>query len=213
MTKRYWGGCLLMTTFLMLNVGLQGISQERRDASEGEITHRVYFDIEIDGEEAGRIVFGLFGKEVPRTAENFRALCTGEKGDGKSGKPLHFKGSKFHRIIPDFMLQGGDFTAGDGTGGESIYGEKFADENFIFRHDGPGVLSMANAGVNTNGSQFFITTVKTAWLDGNHVVFGRVIEGMDIVSKIESKGSRTGTPAASVVIADCGELNDEDNDG
>jgi len=170
------------------------------------ITNHVFFDIEIGGEAVGRITMGLYGKTVPKTVENFRALATGEKGMGKSGKPLHFKGSKFHRVIPQFMLQGGDFTNGDGTGGESIYGEKFADENFKLKHTGPGVLSMANAGPGTNGSQFFICTVKTPWLDGRHVVFGKVIDGMDIVKKVEAVGSQSGKTSKSVVIIDSGEL-------
>lgn len=167
---------------------------------------KVFFDVTIGGKAAGRIVFELFNDVVPKTAENFRCLCTGEKGTGKSGKPLHFKGSKFHRVIPNFMLQGGDFTRGNGTGGESIYGEKFADENFKLKHTEPGLLSMANAGPNTNGSQFFVTTVVTSWLDGKHVVFGKVTEGMDVVKEVEKQGSQSGKPANDVVIQDCGQL-------
>lgn len=167
---------------------------------------RVFFDITLDGAPAGRIVFELFSDVTPKTAENFRALCTGEKGNGRSGKPLHYKGSGFHRVITQFMCQGGDFTAGNGTGGESIYGEKFADENFKLKHDVPGLLSMANAGPGTNGSQFFITTVVTPWLDGKHVVFGKVVEGMDVVKKMEAVGSRSGSTSKKVVIADSGEL-------
>eukprot|EP00026_Physarum_polycephalum_P017195 Phypoly_transcript_18343.p1 GENE.Phypoly_transcript_18343~~Phypoly_transcript_18343.p1 ORF type:complete len:183 (+),score=36.70 Phypoly_transcript_18343:36-551(+) len=167
---------------------------------------KVFFDISINGSPAGRITFELFADVVPKTAENFRALCTGEKGIGRKGKPLTYKGSSFHRIIPQFMLQGGDFTAGNGTGGESIYGEKFADENFKLKHTGPFFLSMANSGPNTNGSQFFITTVVTQWLDGKHVVFGKVLEGQDVVKKIEGYGSQSGKPSATVTIANSGQL-------
>ncbi|MGB1254046.1 MAG: peptidylprolyl isomerase [Candidatus Promineifilaceae bacterium] len=166
----------------------------------------VFFDITIGNVAAGRIEFELFEDVVPLTANNFRALCTGEKGKGKSGKPLHFKGSKFHRVIPQFMLQGGDFTRGNGTGGESIYGAKFNDENFKLSHTVEGLLSMANAGRNTNGSQFFITTVPCPWLDGKHVVFGKVTAGMDVVKRVEGVGSRSGATRSNVLIADCGEI-------
>ena len=168
---------------------------------------RVFFDITIGGEAAGRIIFELHSDTVPKTAENFRALCTGEKGTGRSGKPLHFKGSSFHRIIPGFMCQGGDFTKGNGTGGESIYGDKFEDENFDLRHRGSGILSMANAGPGTNGSQFFICTAETPWLDGKHVVFGRVAEGSEVVAAMEAVGSGGGATSKPVMIADCGELD------
>jgi peptidylprolyl isomerase len=144
---------------------------------------------------------------VPKTAENFRALCTGEKGTGTQGKPLHFKGSTFHRVIPGFMCQGGDFTRGNGTGGESIYGNKFADENFALKHTGPGILSMANAGPNTNGSQFFLCTAETGWLDGKHCVFGSVTSGMDVVKKVESYGSDSGATRARIVVDNCGQLS------
>ncbi|KAJ2819208.1 peptidyl-prolyl cis-trans isomerase cpr6 [Coemansia erecta] len=175
---------------------------------------RVFFDITIGGSPAGRVVMELYKDKVPKTAENFRALCTGEKGKGQSGKPLSYKGSTFHRVIPQFMIQGGDFTAGNGTGGESIYGEKFADEAFPYKHDRPYLLSMANAGPNTNGSQFFVTTVNTPHLDGKHVVFGQVLKGRYVVKAIE--GTKTGAsdvPVAPVVIANCGELQPGEDDG
>ncbi|KAE8538134.1 peptidyl-prolyl cis-trans isomerase [Cryptococcus gattii VGV] len=173
------------------------MSFARRFVSTASTMSQVYFDIAINNAPAGRITFKLFDDVVPKTARNFRELCTGQNGFG-------YAGSGFHRVIPQFMLQGGDFTNHNGTGGKSIYGNKFADENFKLRHDRPFLLSMANAGPNTNGSQFFITTVVTSWLDGKHCVFGEVTSGQELVKKIESYGSDSGKPKAKITITASG---------
>jgi len=183
---------------MQYSVNADGTESQLASLANGnDITKKVYFDVSIDGKDAGRVVMGLYGSALPKTTQNFVEWCSGREDGG-------YARSKFHRIIPGFMIQGGDFTRGDGTGGKSIYGEKFADENFNYKHTKPGMLSMANSGQDTNGSQFFITTDKTPWLDGKHVVFGEVVKGMDVVRNMERQGSQSGTTSTTVTIAASG---------
>ena len=173
---------------------------------EPEATEKAFFDVTIDGVDVGTITFGLFGDVVPITVKNFAELCSGEAGDDAHGVPLWYKGSPFHRLIPGFMAQGGDFTNGDGTGGESIYGPSFDDENFDIKFTKPYQLAMANAGPNTNGSQFFITFEATTWLDGHHVIFGEVLDGFDVVDQLENIGTQSGAPTKTAIVANSGRL-------
>jgi cyclophilin family peptidyl-prolyl cis-trans isomerase len=221
----FWSGLsrieqvILGAVTLLIVLGFLGLDGGKPDTKLVELADatkednpRVYFDIVIGDNAAGRIVMELFTTVTPKTCENFRCLCTGEKGIGPtSGKPLYFKGSHFHRVIPSFMCQGGDFTRGNGTGGESIYGNKFDDEWEIghINHTSPGLLSMANSGPNTNGSQFFITTAAAHWLNNKHVVFGRVEEGFEVIKAMEACGSGVGQPSKKLIIKDCGEIKKE----
>lgn len=198
---------VLLSICLILAISSSKRDEERTEDEEYEVTQRVYLDVDIDGQRLGRIVIGLYGQVVPKTVENFRALCTGEKGKSASGTALHYKGTPFHRIISGFVVQGGDIVHGDGKGSESIYGGTFPDENFKIKQSHAGTVSMANFGPDSNGSQFFITTVKASWLDKEHVVFGKVIQGMDTVYAIEGgAGTYNGKPRKKVIIADSGEI-------
>lgn len=200
MAKRMNSFAMIVTASTLV-AGLAFADADTDQTAEASGNPKVAMDVSIGGEPAGTIEFELFADTVPKTAENFRALCTGEKGDD-----LSYAGSPFHRIIPGFMIQGGDFTRGNGSGGKSIYGRKFDDENFKLKHTKPGLLSMANSGPDSNGSQFFITVAPTPWLDGKHVVFGEVTDGMDVVEKMEATGSRSGRTSAPVELESCREL-------
>ncbi|XP_019167075.1 PREDICTED: peptidyl-prolyl cis-trans isomerase CYP21-1 [Ipomoea nil] len=208
---------IFLLALVLIYFASSSFHQEEEKVEEVfEVTHRVFLDVDIDKQRVGRIVIGLYGKVVPKTTENFRALCTGEMGKTANGITLHYKGTPFHRIIPGFMIQGGDIAYRDGRGNDSIYGGSFPDENLKIRHSHPGVVSMVNFGRDSNGCQFFITTVKASWLDGEHVVFGKVIEGMDTVYAVEGgAGTYSGKPRKKVIIADSGEIPksqwDEDN--
>ncbi|KAH9107098.1 hypothetical protein LEN26_014374 [Aphanomyces euteiches] len=206
------GGLFATGYFVGTSIGLVPTDQifpRKRSDVKLDVRSKVIFDIGINGKDAGRVVIGLYDDVQPKTVANFIALCTGEKSSPAQGR-LHYENSPFHRIIPNFMIQGGDITNGDGTGGMSIYGRRFPDEDLSIPHGGPGTLSMANAGPNTNGSQFFICTAETPWLDGKHTVFGKVLDGMDVVEKISSYGSSpSGRPSADVRIKRCGRLSDD----
>eukprot|EP00351_Strombidinopsis_sp_SopsisLIS2011_P003894 CAMPEP_0116870152 /NCGR_PEP_ID=MMETSP0463-20121206/11_1 /TAXON_ID=181622 /ORGANISM="Strombidinopsis sp, Strain SopsisLIS2011" /LENGTH=194 /DNA_ID=CAMNT_0004506305 /DNA_START=705 /DNA_END=1292 /DNA_ORIENTATION=+ len=186
------------------------INKEKNASSKTKVPvyATVYFDINIKSKPIGRMVMELF-RDTPMTSENFRALCTGEKGIGRQGRPLHYKGCHFHRVIPGFMCQGGDITDFNGLGGESIYGLAFADENFKHGHCERGLISMANVCKNSNNSQFFFTFTQKPHLDGKHVVFGRIIEGMELLKTIEDYGSAVGNTREKILIADCGQIVDE----
>ncbi|CAN6828082.1 unnamed protein product [Brassica oleracea] len=203
--------CLLLlaafTIFLVLALSHTRKEEEKQVAEDYQVTHRVFLDIDIEGQRLGRIVIGLYGNVVPKTVGISLSSSSGEKGKASSGKPLHYKGTQFHRIVSGFVVQGGDIIHGDGKGSESTYGGTFPDENFKVKHSHAGVVAMGNTGPDSNGSQFFITTIKATWLEGEHVVFGKVIQGMDNVFAIEGgAGTYSGKPRKKVVIADSGEI-------
>ncbi|EYU40426.1 hypothetical protein ABFS82_14G120400 [Erythranthe guttata] len=200
----------LVLVFLAFSFSRQQVEKTEK---VHEITHIVFLDVDIDEQRIGRITVGLYGQVVPKTVENFRALCTGEMGKAVNKKVLHYKRTPFHRIIPGFLIQGGDIASGDGRGNQSIYGGTFHDENFKLKDSHAGVLAMANSGPDSNGSQFFITTVKAYWLDGEYVVFGKVIDGMDTVYAIEgSAGTYSGKPRKKVIISDSGEISKNESE-